>query len=90
MTIIEIENTFAEFSSQLQSLKAQYSNKAMTDKIADLIRETQVTKLQVMRLNSENEKDNPELKQSVSYHINDLHQQIILLKQSFEAATFEA
>lgn len=90
MTIIEIENTFAEFSSQLQSLKEQYTNKVMTEEITNLIRETQVIKLQVMRLNSENEKNNPELMQSVSRHIGDLHQQIVQLKQSFEKATFEA
>jgi len=90
MTIIEIENTFAEFSSQLQSLKERYTNKVMTEEITKLIRETQVIKLKVMRLNSENEKNNPELMQSVSHHISDLHQQIVQLKQSFKKATFEA
>lgn len=90
MTIIEIENTFKAFSEQLETLKNQYTNQQMTDKISQLMTETQVTKLKIMRLNSENEKNNTELSALVSQHINHLHQQIINLKKSFEITSFNA
>ncbi|KXO14127.1 hypothetical protein AKG98_193 [Moritella sp. JT01] len=90
MTIIEIERIFLDFSNQLELLKEKYPNPEMVQHINNLMTDTQIIKLKVMRLDSVQEQDKLDLSCSVSNHIAKLQKQITALKQSFEVITFEA
>ncbi|QUM79670.1 MULTISPECIES: hypothetical protein [unclassified Moritella] len=90
MTIIEIERIFLDFSNQLELLKEKYPNPEMIQHIDNLMTDTQIIKLKVMRLDSVKEQDKLDLSCSVSNHIAKLQKQITALKQSFEVITFEA
>ncbi len=90
MTLIEIERAFLDFSNQLESLKEKYPNPEMIQHIDNLMTDTQIIKLKVMRLDSVQEDGQQDLSQSVAAQIARLQQQITALKQSFEIVTFNA
>ena len=90
MTLIEIERAFLDFSNQLESLKEKYPNPEMIQHIDNLMTDTQIIKLKVMRLDSVQEDEQQDLSQSVAAQIARLQQQITALKQSFEIVTFNA
>ena len=90
MTLIEIERIFLDFSNQLELLKEKYPNPEMIQHIDNLMTDTQIIKLKVMRLDCAPEQDKLGLSSSVSNHIAKLQKQITTLKQSFEVITFEA
>ncbi len=90
MTLIEIERIFLDFSNQLELLKEKYPNPEMIQHIDNLMTDTQIIKLKVMRLDCAPEQDKLDLSSSVSNHIAKLQKQITTLKQSFEVITFEA
>lgn len=90
MTLIEIEQTFLDFSNQLALLKEKYPNPQMIQHIDNLMVDTQIIKLKVMRLDSVKEQDKQLLSESVAHHISKLQAQITALKKSFEVVTFDA
>ncbi|QFI36594.1 hypothetical protein FR932_01475 [Moritella marina ATCC 15381] len=90
MTLVEIERTFLDFTNQLESLKEKYPNPEMMQHIDNLMTDTQIIKLKVMRLDSVKEQDQQDLSQSVACHIKKLQEQISALKKSFEIVTFNA
>ncbi|MDX2319124.1 MAG: hypothetical protein QNK26_00830 [Moritella sp.] len=90
MTLIEIERAFLDFTNQLESLKEKYPNPEMMQHIDNLMTDTQIIKLKVMRLESVKEQDLQDLSLSVACHIKKLQEQISALKQSFEIVTFNA
>jgi len=90
MTLFEIERAFLDFTNQLESLKEKYPNPEMMQHIDDLMTDTQIIKLKVMRLESAPKQDQQNLSQSVACHIAKLQAQITALKQSFEIITFNA
>ncbi|MFT7684584.1 hypothetical protein [Moritella dasanensis] len=90
MTLIEIERAFVDFTNQLESLKEKYPNPEMMQHIDNLMTDTQIIKLKVMRLDSVKDQEQQDLSQSVASHIARLQAQITTLKQSFEIVTFNA
>ncbi|GIC76577.1 hypothetical protein [Moritella sp. F3] len=90
MTLVEIEHAFLDFTNQLESLKEKYPNPEMMQHIDNLMTDTQIIKLKVMRLDSVKEQDQQDLSQSVACHIKKLQEQISALKKSFEIVTFNA
>jgi hypothetical protein len=90
MTLTEIERVFSDFSNQLELLKEKYPNPEMILHIDNLMTDTQIIKLKVMRLDTATEQDQQALSQSVANHIARLQAQITKLKQSFEVVTFDA
>ena len=90
MTLFEIERAFLDFTNQLESLKDKYPNPEMMQHIDNLMTDTQIIKLKVMRLDSVKGQDQQHLSQSVVCHISKLQTQITALKQSFEIITFNA
>lgn len=90
MTLIEIERAFLNFTNQLESLKEKYPNPEMMQHIDNLMTDTQIIKLKVMRLENAKEQDQQNLSLSVARHIKKLQKQISALRQSFEIVTFKA
>ncbi|QUM77570.1 hypothetical protein HWV00_15865 [Moritella sp. 24] len=90
MTLIEIERTFSDFSKQLELLKDKYPNPEMIQHIDNLMTDTQIIKLKVMRLGSVTNQDTQALSSSVANHIAQLQEKITTLKQSFKVVTFDA
>jgi len=90
MTLFEIERAFLDFTNQLESLKEKYPNPEMMQHIDNLMTDTQIIKLKVMRLESVEKQEQQDLSQSVASHIRKLQGEITALKQSFEIITFNA
>ncbi len=90
MTLIEIENTFAELTLQLESLARLYPNTAISEQVEKLQTEAQIIKLKIMRMLCSNDTEKQQFKRVIDQSITHLQLRITQLYTLLKIETFDA